>query len=118
MKWSAEPSQAIQVERGFSAASARPARNGPAFAVADLDDASGRSCHPGAGPIRGHAPCHPALARRRSVRRDVEAELARQLAEVVTPDNPAAGWLLTAATCLFGALLLGLVWFVLFLMRR
>lgn len=52
------------------------------------------------------------------LRRDVETELGRQLAEVVVPDNPAAGWLLTVATCLFGGLLLGLVAFLLLLTRR
>src|SRR5439155_24538671 len=38
------------------------------------------------------------------VRRRVEAELRRALADVESPDNPVAGWLLTAATSLFAPL--------------
>jgi hypothetical protein len=39
----------------------------------------------------------------------VEEELARQLKEVVTYDNPAAGWFLSIASCLFGLVLMGVV---------
>lgn len=53
-----------------------------------------------------------------TLRRDVEAELGNQLREMTTPDNPAASWFLTIASCLFGGLFLGLVAFILFLMRR
>lgn len=53
-----------------------------------------------------------------TVRRDVEAELARKLLEMESPDNPAAGWLLTVSSCLFSAIFLGLVFFVFLVMRR
>jgi LPXTG-motif cell wall-anchored protein len=53
-----------------------------------------------------------------SVRRDVEADLARRLLEVTTPDNPAASWFLTVASCMFGVLFLGLVGFILVNMRN
>jgi hypothetical protein len=53
-----------------------------------------------------------------TVRHDVEAELGRRLLETTAPDNPAAGWFLTAASCLFGVLLLALVGFILVKMRR
>jgi hypothetical protein len=36
------------------------------------------------------------------LRREVEAELTRELDEVRTPDNPAASWLVAVAGCLFG----------------
>ena len=52
------------------------------------------------------------------VRRDVEAELGKVLLEVPAPDNPSAGWFLTIATCLFGAIFLGLIAFILFQVRR
>jgi hypothetical protein len=52
-----------------------------------------------------------------TLRRDVEAELARELAKCASEDNPAAGWFLTLASCLFGALFLGLVGFIIFLSR-
>lgn len=39
------------------------------------------------------------------VRRRVEAELRRALADMESPRNPVAGWLLTAATALFALLL-------------
>jgi hypothetical protein len=45
-------------------------------------------------------------------RRRVEAELARILAEIEAPANPAAGWFLTAATGLFALLLALLAFFV------
>jgi hypothetical protein len=52
------------------------------------------------------------------IRRDVEAELSRQLAELEAPDNPAAGWFLTVASCLFSAIFLALVGFLLLSLRR
>jgi hypothetical protein len=52
------------------------------------------------------------------IRRDVEAELARYLAELEAPDNPAAGWFLTIASCLFSAIFLALVGFLLLSLRR
>jgi hypothetical protein len=53
-----------------------------------------------------------------TVRRDVEAELARKLLDTESPDNHAAGWLLTVSSCLFSAIFLGLVFFVFLVMRR
>jgi len=51
-------------------------------------------------------------------RRDLEAELARLFAQVESPENPVSGWCLTVSSCLFSAIFLGLVAFVLFSMRR
>jgi hypothetical protein len=51
------------------------------------------------------------------VRRQVEAELRRTLAGVESPENPAAGWLLTAATAVFALLLAILGLFVTLLWR-
>jgi hypothetical protein len=51
------------------------------------------------------------------LRSDVEAELARELLTIGTDDNPAASWFLTVASCLFGALLLGLIAFILMMWR-
>ncbi len=53
-----------------------------------------------------------------TIRRDVEAELARKLLDTESPENPAAGWLLTVSSCLFSAIFLGLVCFVILVMRR
>jgi len=53
----------------------------------------------------------------RTLRRDVEAELGRLLAEVETPDSPVAGWFLTVSSCIFGGILLALVMFILFLVK-
>jgi hypothetical protein len=53
-----------------------------------------------------------------TIRQDVEAELDRHFAEIETSDNPAANWLLTIASCLFSVIFLGLVGFVLLLMKR
>jgi len=53
-----------------------------------------------------------------TLRRDVEAELARELAKCSTEDNPVAGWFLTLASCLFGVLFLGLVGFIIVLSSR
>lgn len=55
---------------------------------------------------------------RAGIRRDVEAELSRHLAELEAPDNPAAGWFLTISSCLFSAIFLALVGFLLLSMRR
>jgi hypothetical protein len=52
-----------------------------------------------------------------TLRRDVEAELDKELARYTTEDNPVAGWFLTLASCLFGALFLGLVGFIIYLTR-
>jgi len=52
-----------------------------------------------------------------TLRRDVEAELGKELAKCISEDNPVAGWFLTLASCLFGALFLGLVGFIIFLSR-
>lgn len=52
-----------------------------------------------------------------TLRDDVEAELARELARISTEDNPVAGWFLTVASCLFGALFLGLIGFIIFIVR-
>jgi len=52
-----------------------------------------------------------------TLRQDVEAELARRLQDVTTPENPAAGWFLTLAACLFGALFLALIAFIIFSMQ-
>jgi hypothetical protein len=54
----------------------------------------------------------------RGIRRDVEAELSRLLAEVETPENPIAGWLLTVSSCMFSAIFLCLVGFLVLSMRR
>jgi len=54
---------------------------------------------------------------RGTIREDVESELGRQLAAVESLDNPAASWLLTMASCLFSAIFLGLVGFVLLMMK-
>jgi hypothetical protein len=53
-----------------------------------------------------------------TLRRDIEAELDKELAKCTAEDNPVAGWFLTLASCLFGALFLGLVGFIIFLTRR
>lgn len=50
-----------------------------------------------------------------TLRRDVEVELAKVLNEVASPDNPASGWLLTLAGCLF-LLLFGLLLLIFFLL--
>lgn len=52
-----------------------------------------------------------------TLRHDIEAELARELARCMAEDSPVAGWFLTLASCLFGALFLGLVGFIIFLTR-
>ena len=52
-----------------------------------------------------------------TAREDVEAELAKLLPELITPDNPAAGWFLTVSSCLFGAVFLALVAFIVFQLR-
>jgi hypothetical protein len=41
------------------------------------------------------------------LRRRVEGELAQQLNELHTYDNPAAGWFLGVASCLFGLVIMG-----------
>ena len=51
-------------------------------------------------------------------RNDMEAELARLFAQVESPENPVSGWCLTVSSCIFSAIFLGLVAFVLFSMRR
>lgn len=51
-------------------------------------------------------------------RHDIEAEVARELAGLSSDESPVAGWFLTVASCLFGALFLGLVGFILFLVRK
>jgi hypothetical protein len=51
------------------------------------------------------------------VRRRVEAELRRALAEIESPPNPVAGWLLAVATALFALLLVLLAFFVAVLWR-
>jgi hypothetical protein len=48
-----------------------------------------------------------------SVRRDVEAELAKVLAEVETNPNPAANWFLVVASILFAFILFGLLLLIL-----
>jgi len=56
--------------------------------------------------------CHVTMHWRRDPQRlrpQVEGELARQLKEVRTYDNPAAGWFLSVASCLFGLVLMGVV---------
>jgi hypothetical protein len=53
-----------------------------------------------------------------TIRRDLEAELTRKLLDSESPENPAAGWLLTVASCLFSAIFLGLVCFVVLALRR
>src|SRR5262249_43792809 len=63
-----------------------------------------------AGHVLGEVELDPFIAMRNvtmrwrsdraGLRRDVEAEVARVLAEVETVDNPAAGWLLTISSCL------------------
>jgi hypothetical protein len=52
-----------------------------------------------------------------TVRSDVEAELAKELAKCSSEDNPVAGWFLTLSSCLFGVLFLGLVGFIIFKMK-
>ncbi|MBY0524182.1 MAG: hypothetical protein K2R98_12330 [Gemmataceae bacterium] len=52
-----------------------------------------------------------------TLRGDVEAELDKELRETVTPDNPAASWFLTVASCLFLTLFLGLLSFIVYLTR-
>jgi hypothetical protein len=47
-----------------------------------------------------------------ALRRDVEAELAKALAEVETRENPVAGWFLSAAACLFLIMFFGLVFLI------
>ena len=39
------------------------------------------------------------------VRSDVVAELAKELREAETPDNPVSGWMLTVSGCLFAAVI-------------
>lgn len=53
-----------------------------------------------------------------ALRGDVEAELGRELARINCEDNPVAGWFLTVASCLFGALFLSLVGFIIFMTKR
>src|SRR5262249_20029824 len=48
------------------------------------------------------------------IREEVEAELAKALAEVPTPDNPAAGWFMIAATALFCIIFLAMALALLF----
>lgn len=55
---------------------------------------------------------------RGTIREDVEGELTRQLLEVETIDNPAASWLLTISSCTYSLIFLGLVGFILLMMRR
>lgn len=52
------------------------------------------------------------------LRKDIEAELATLFRAASIPDNPAAGWFLTVSTCLFGAIFLGLLAFIMFQIRR
>jgi hypothetical protein len=52
-----------------------------------------------------------------TLRSDVEAELAKELAKCSSEDNPVAGWFLTLSSCLFGVLFLGLVGFIIFKMK-
>jgi hypothetical protein len=47
------------------------------------------------------------------IRPAVEAELARDLQAIECNENPAAGWFLTVSSCLFSAIFLGLVAFIL-----
>ncbi|MBL8798186.1 MAG: hypothetical protein JNM56_30100 [Planctomycetia bacterium] len=54
---------------------------------------------------------------RGTIREDVEGELARYLSNVENLDNPAASWLLTMSSCLFSAIFLGLIGFVILMMK-
>jgi hypothetical protein len=54
----------------------------------------------------------------RLLRRDVEAELAKVLAEVQSTPNPATGWFLTISSCLFLLMLVGLALLILVESRR
>jgi hypothetical protein len=54
----------------------------------------------------------------RLLRRDVEAELAKVLAEGESTPNPATGWFLTIASCLFLLMLVGLALLILVESRR
>jgi hypothetical protein len=49
-----------------------------------------------------------------SLREEVEAHLAKALAEVPTPDNPAAGWFMIVATALFCVIFLAMALSILF----
>jgi hypothetical protein len=52
------------------------------------------------------------------LRQEIEAELGRLFRGVSGSDNPSAGWFLTIATCLFGAVFLGLLAFIMLQVRR
>ncbi len=53
-----------------------------------------------------------------SVRHDVEAELAKVLLETESTHNPATGWFLTVASCLFLLMLVGLALLILIESKR
>lgn len=53
-----------------------------------------------------------------ALRRDIETELARVLAEAESGPNPTVGWFLTAASCLFFLMLVGLALLILLESKR
>jgi hypothetical protein len=112
-----ELSEAVAVRAGLAPA---PVLAAPADALPNEQD-SGKKVLAKLDLDPFPAMCNVSLHWRRDangIRRDVEAELARYLAELEAPDNPAAGWFLTIASCLFSAIFLALVGFILLSLHR